>query len=274
MWLRKEINSICVKEFRLRHQLDILQGNPYISFNIDQLVTLVIEYSSEKPGHWQDLASRCNLFWYNIVGYLKLFPGIYAILDQKKFLTFEIVSLKKEIAFNILKSRIKSIRNFVEIARTISYRAQLKEEFANKSIANRDLFNTLSSLSNSSDPPGDRLLALGNRIVFIKEWLSKLVLKNQHSLQSTQKFCPVPIFPEIPHSIAIGFRSPKKQNKTSAPNFETTRIVSNTKPFVRFSIAHNKSRRLSDILGNDDSSSSSSDSIWSAPFKRSKRSTT
>jgi len=273
MWLRKEIQSICIKEFKLRHQLDILQGNPYISFNVDQLVTLVIEYSSENPCHWQDLASRCNFFWYNIAGYLKSFPGIYEILDQKKFLTFEIVNLRKEIVLNILKSRIKSIRNFVEVARTISYRAQLKEEFA-KTIANKDLFNTLSFLSNSSDPPGDRLLALGNRIIFIKEWLSKLVLKHQHSLQSIQKFCPLPIFPEIPHSITTGFRSPEKQTIQRAPNFQATRIVSNTKPFVRFSIAHNRSRRLSDILGNDDSSQSSSDSIWSAPFKKKlKRST-
>ena len=272
MWLRKEIQSICIKEFKLRHQLDILQGNSYISFNVDHLVTLVIEYSSEKPGHWQDIASRCNFFWYNIVGYLKLFPDIYAILDQKKFLIFDIVSLRKDIVLKILKSRIKSIKNFVEIARTISYRAQLKEEFA-KIIVNRDLVNTFSFLSNSSDPAGDRLLALGNRIVFIKEWLCKLVLKNQHSLQSTQKFRPLPIFPEIPHSVATGFRSPNKQNNHSDPDFKATRIVSNTKPFVRFSIAHNRSRRLSDILDDDDSSHSSSDSIWSAPFKKLKRST-
>ena len=272
MWLRKEINSICLKEFKLRHHLDILQGNSYISFNVDQLVTLVTEYSSEKPGHWQDIASRCNFFWYNILGYFKLFPGIYVILDQKKFLTFDIVILRKETVFNILKARIKSVRNFVEIARTISYRAQLKAEFA-KSIANRDLFNTLSSLSNSSDPPGDKLLALGNRIVFIKEWLNKLVLKHQHSLKSIQKFHPLPIFPEIPHSIAIGLRSPRKQDIRSDPDLKATRIVSNTKPFVRFSIANNRSKRLSDILDDEDSSHSSSDSIWSAPFKKLKRST-
>jgi len=271
MWLRKEINSICLKEFNIRHQLDILQGNSYISFNVDQLVTLVIEYSSEKQGHWQDLASRCNFFWYNILGYFKLFPGIYAILDQKKFLTFDIVILKKETAYNILKSRIKSVHNFVEIARTISYRAQLKAEFA-KTIENRVLFNTLSYLSNSSDPPGDKLLALGNRIAFIKEWLNKLVLKHQHSLQSIQKFRPLPIFPEIPHSIAIGLRSPRKQVTQSATDPKATRIVSNTKPFVRFSIANNRPKRLSEILDDEDSSHSSSDSIWSAPFKKLKRS--
>jgi len=272
MWLRKEIQSICIKEFKLRHHLDLLQGNSYISFNVDQLVTLVIEYSSETPSHWQDLASRCNFFWYNILGYFKLFPCIYAILDQKRFLIFDLVILRKDTVFNILKSRIKSVRNFVEIAKTISYRAQLKAEFA-KTAENRDLFNTLSSLSNSSDPPGNNLLALGNRITFIKEWLNKLVLKHQHSCQSIRNFRPLPIFPEIPHSIAIGFRSPKKHDIQSDPDLKETRIVSNTKPFVRFSIANNRSRRLSDILDDGDSSHSSSDSIWSAPFKKSKRST-
>jgi len=273
MWLRKDIHSICLREFKLRHQLDLLQGNSYISFNIDQLVSLVVEHLSENSGHWQSLASHCNFSWYNIVGYLKQFPSIYKILDQKKFLTFDTVILKKENLLDILRSRIKSIKNLVEIAKTISYRAQLKEVFAN-SASNRELYNTFNLLCSTSDPGGDKLLALGNRIVFIKDWTTKLVLKHQHTIQNTRRYQPVPIFPELHHPEKSKYLSPGKEEKPGTlVDFHPIRVVSTTKPFVKFSTLNTRSRRLSDILENDDTSQSSSDSIWSAPFKKLKRST-
>jgi len=271
MWLRKDMYSICIKEFKLRHQLDILQGNSYISFNTDQLVTLVVERLSGNPSHWQNIASRCNFFWYNIVGYLKQFSCVYEILDQKKFLTFDTIVLKKGNLLDILQSRIKSIKNLVEIAKTISYRAHLKEVFA-KSALNRDLFNTLTSLCSSSDLPGDKLLALGNRIVFIKDWTTKLVLKHQHTIQSIPKYQPIPIFPEHCRQERKHYRSPDRVDTEFPADCKPTRIVSVTKPFVRFSTLNSRSRRLSDILEDDDTSQSSSDSIWSAPFKKVKRS--
>jgi len=271
MWLRKEIHSICLKEFKIRHQLDLIQGNSYISFNIEQLVALVVENQGESKGHWQNLASRCNFFWYNIIGYLKQFHDIHQILDQKKFLTFDTVVIRKETLANILHSRIKSIRNLVEIAKTISYRAQLKAAFA-QSFLNRDLFNTLTLLSNKSDPAGEKLLALSNRIVFIEDWTTKLILKNKHLIEGTQKYQPLPIFPQFHCPKAPKYHSPDKDRTDLVHDRDKTRVVSITKPFVKFSTLHNRPRRLSDLLDNDDSSQSSSDSIWSAPFKKLKRS--
>jgi len=270
MWLQKELRSICLKEFRLRHQLDIIQESPYIAFNLDQLISLGIEYSSCDQSHWQYLAERCNLFWYNIVGYLNLFPHIFKILNQKDYFIFNPAGIRKETFIGILRERIHFSRTFVEIAKTIAYRAHLKEVFA-KSVKNKDLFDTLSAQCNYSDSAGDKLLALGNRILFIRDWTAKLVIKHKNTIIGIHKSPPSYILPDAPQ-FADHHSPSKDQIIADTKESSKRRIVSIVKPFIKFSSKRPriKNRRLSDILDDDSDSSISTDSIWLAPFANTK----
>jgi len=267
MWLRKEIQSICLKEFQIRHQLDLIQESPYIAFNIDKLIALGVEYSGSDQTHWQHSAARCNFFWFNIVGYLKLFPRILEVLREQDFCSFEAIVIRKETSVHILRERIQFGRTFVEIARTIAYRAHLKAVFA-KSNCNINLFNTLSRLSNNSDPAGEKLIALSNRILFIKDWIAKIIAKHQDTIESIHKPTVLPIFPDTLQS--IGIQSPPKEQIIPVNKTQKRRIVSIVKPFIKFSSKRtsSKSRRLSDILDDDSDSSSSNSSLWSPPFPK------
>jgi len=270
MWLHQEISSICIKEFKLRHQLDIIQDSAYVYFNLNKLIGIAVESSKETGVRWEYLASQCNFFWYNIIGYLKLFPLVAKSLDQKNFLTFETTILRKDNYLEILRSRIKSCRHLLEICRTISYRAQLKTVIA-RIPSNQDLFSYLSFLCATSDPPGDKLLAIDNRIAFIQDWTVKLICKHKNTLQLPQ--IPRTLHPLVPETLESTKLSQSTSNSTtSIPTpFQNRRVVSIVKPFVKFTREKTCPRRLSDLLDiESDSSCSSSESIWSAPFKKHK----
>jgi len=265
MWLRKEIQQICIKDFELRQQLDILQDNAYIQFNLRNLVSLHLPSDSAAEGRWSYVAPRCNSYWYNIVGYIKFcFPTIYDILDQKEFLRFAPIVLRKENFSTILHERIISIKSFIEISRSITYFGQLREPHS-RSLINRELTHILSEQCKYSDPPGSKLIHFGNRIQFIRSWLEKLVLKNQ-SNYTVSCWKPVPIFPKISQRNYSG-NSPTTKNSPSSG--EVIPVVSASKPSYHFSKIQLKTVRLSDIFqGNDSDSTSSSDSVWEPPFKK------
>jgi len=267
MWLRKEIQQICIKDFELRQQLDILQDNAYIQFNLRNLISLHLPSDSTAEGRWGYVAPRCNSYWHNIVGYIKYcFPKIYEILDQKEFLRFAPIVLRKDNLSIILQERILSIKSFLEISRSITYLGPLREPHSRSSI-NKDLFCILSDKCKYTDPPGSKLIHLGNRIQFIRSWMEKLVLKHQ-SNYTISCWEPVPIFPK-PERRNSSITSPTVINSLRG---EAVPVVSTSKPSYHFSKIQLKTVRLSDIFqGNDSDSTSSSDSVWEPPFKKQDR---
>ena len=267
MWLRKETQQICIKEFELRQQLDIIQDNAYIQFNLRNLVLLSLPSDTATEGRWSYVAPRCNSYWYNIVGYIKsCFPKIYDILDQKKFLHFAPIVLRKDNSSIILQERILSIKSFIEICRSVTYFGTLREPQA-RSLVNQELFHIFSEKCKYTDPPGSNLIHLGNRIQFIRSWMEKLVLKNQ-SNYTISCWEPVPIFPKI-ESRNSSTTSPTIEDNSSG---EVIPVVSASKPSYHFSKIQLKTVRLSDIFQeNDSDSTSSSDSVWEPPFKKQDR---
>jgi len=266
MWLKKEINQLCLKEFGLRHQLDIIQDNEYILFNLRQQVSLSLLPEDSVEGGWQQVSHKSNSYWFNFVGFLKKFPDIYNILDQSDFANFAPIVLTKFNLKSILGLRIEACKSFLEISRTVVYRGFLRESFA-RIEKNKLLFDILHSRSILSDPPGRNLLQLDNRITFIRTWFEKLVIRNQANY-SFNIWYPVPISPgkSLPRFVSHPIiKTPNKQRTGSY-------TVSDSKPKINFVKIRKKPIRLSEIvLSQDSNSTSSSDSIWESPFKKIKR---
>jgi len=268
MWLKKEINQLCIKEFGLRHQLDIIQDNAYISFNLRRLVSLQLLSEESVEGGWQQVSQKSNSYWFNFVEFLKKFPDTYNILVQNDFVDFAPIVLTELNFKSIIQIRIDSCKRLLEIFRTIAYKGFLRESFA-RIRENRLIFGTFRSRSIISDPPGNILLRLDNRISFIRSWFDKLVARNQANYPSNIWF-PVPISPKVTLSKTALHSIPKTPNH--GRNLIPT--VSDSKSNINFVRIKKRPIRLSEIvLSQDSSSTSSSDSIWDSPFtKRTKRS--
>jgi len=267
MWLQKEIQQICIKEFGIRHQLDLLQNNAYINIHIQQLVILSYASKDSPEGNWQHVIPRCNTFWFNIVSYISLFPDIYHILDQIEFLIFKPVVLHKGNFSGILAQRIQSCKSFIDICRSISCRGSINE-LISRHDKNKKLFLLLSERSSYTDPEGKKLIPLNNRIRFIRNWVEKIVLLNQHTLQYHPS-TPLPLPPVVSKSIAIKQKifPPESPNKNSFDAFPIP-FISATKADFHFSRLRKRPKRLSDIYNNidSDSSNSSTGSLWDPPF--------
>jgi len=267
MWLRKELQEICIREFGIRHQLDLLQNNAYVNLHIQKLTLLSFAPKGSPEGNWQYVAPRCNTLWFNLVGYLKLFPDIYCILDQKDFLIFKPTVLHRGNFNNILTQRIQSCKDFIDICRIISCRGTITE-LISRSEKNKILFYHLSEQSRYTDPEGKKLIPLNNRIRFIRNWVEKVVLLNQHTLKILIPV-PLPIFPQIDTITSkLKHVSPDNPKKATYDAFPIP-LISATKTDFQFSRLRKRPKRLSDICTNSDSDScSSSDSLWHQPFAK------
>jgi len=269
MWLSKEIHTICIKEFGLRrHQLDIIQENAYIKFNLQKLTLIQFESDNSEELQWQHAFFCCNTLWFNIVGYLKFFPNLYSTLTQKNIFSFTPIVFRKDNFFVILNQRIVFCRQLLEVCRTVVYNGRLCHHIA-KTCELKDLFLDLSEKCILTDPAGSRLIPLDNRVLFIRNWLEKLVLKHQASYNILPRRT-LPIFPDTltsSASIPSSFASANSNKFARIP----VPIVSVTTPNLLFSRIKKRPTRLSEIHfeGGSDSCSSSS-SIWAPPFKQSK----
>jgi len=270
MWLRKDISTICLKEFGVRHQLDLLQENAYIRYNLQKLVSIQIDSEDSKEIQWQHSFLCCNTFWFNIVAYIKNFPHIYSILYQKDIISFTPTNLRKDNFFDTLSQRITFCKQFTEICRTVVFNGRLRNHIS-KSFKLKSLFLELSERCILSDPAGSRLIPLDNRIHFLRSWLEKLVLRNQANYTILPRET-ISIFPDTPpssNSNTPALAPVKAHTFVQIP----VPIVSITKPNLLFSRIRKKPSRLSELLSEGDSDScSSSSSIWAPPFKRTKAS--
>jgi len=266
MWLQKELQQICIKEFALRQKLDLIQDNAYIDYNLRQLVLLSIAPEHSTEGKWHYIAPRCNSYWYNITGYLKrFFSDVYDIVEKTGFLKVESVVLRKDNFIKLLGDRILSCKSFLEICRSITYSGQLREPLA-RSTTNKDLFLLLQEKCKYSDPPGNKLIPLGNRVHFIRSWIEKLVIKNQTNY-TISCWKPIPIFPLKEEHITL-----RRDLSESLKKRKGIPVVSASKPEFHFSKIQAKTVRLSELFNSDDSdSTSSSDSVWQSPFQKKDR---
>jgi len=268
MWLCEQLKQICFKEFTLRHLLDILQDDAYINHNLQKLISLNIGSEANTIESWQQVAARCDSYWSNIVGYVKTFQKVFDILVRTNFFSFEPVELHAKNLSSVLQERIRFCREFIEISRTITYHSSLKIHFARIERCN-GLFHLLNLQCTLSDPPGNKLIPLGNRVRFIRQWIEKLVIQNQHSLDlSLQEYSSD--YPKIVRENPVLPAAKSLETEILTPKHKAiaTRTVSVTKSNLRFYKIKRKPKRLSDILNSQDSdtSSSSTDSLWNSPF--------
>jgi len=278
MWLRKELQTICLKEFTIRHQLDLLQDNAYIDFNVRHLSALLFDQDS-KIQNWSHTAALCDKYWLNFVGYLQLFPDVHAILIQKEFISVHPPHIREDNCLSVLKHRIRTCDTFLEICRSIAYQGLLRDHVA-RSSDSRELFHILSERSRYTDPAGHRLLALNNRINFIRKWLDKLIYRHQALFLSTpikRDSNKQPNHKE-PYNHSEEFKAVSlhkiakiEESPTGTTRFSNSK-ASNFKQTLRFVKFKRKPSRLSEIIYSQDTDSvSSGDSLLDQPpFKRSK----
>jgi len=277
MWLKRDLEKICLKEFTVRHQLDILQDNAYLRYNLHQLKILQTETSRSPTLAWEcSKTARCNTFWFNILGFLRLFPRVTSILCDSQFINFDSIVLRKDNFSRILRERVKQITYFLEICRTVAYRGHLKEPFASLSEVTF-LFSTFNSLSNRTDPEGNKLTHIGNRVNFIREWTEKLI--TAHTLRPTYSHAIEELkrqqnTPEKPIQDRLAVVSDKKE--VAKPLATKYRVTKQHKRHIKFAKASSLIRRhpirFSEIdTGFESSSASSEDSIWLAPFGKTQR---
>jgi len=280
MWLRKELQTICLKEFTIRHQLDLLQDNAYIRFNVLHLTELEFEADTEHK-EWDTISAYCDWYWSNFVEYLKFFPEIYSFLVQKEFLS-ESHTLVQRYNFRlVLKHRVKTCATFLEICRSIAYRGIIRDSIA-KCSNYKQIFCILSERSRYTDPPGFKLLALDNRISFIRGWLTKLVYNQQkHLSPSVLQLGALDVKSVQNRKIECEDNTISSESSQGVHLDTFTKVespvvlrslipkVSELKKDLRFVRFKRKPYRLSEILQSQDSdSTSSSDSLWQSPFKR------
>jgi len=172
MWLRNHIQQVCIKEFALQHLHDILQVDAYIGINLQRLVSLNITSENSIVEDWLHVSSQCDFSWHSIVEYVKIFQKVFDILVQTEFFDFELVVFHIDNFNKVLQSRINFCKVFIEISRTIAYKGPLKIHFARVKKYN-NIFQLLNSQCNISDPPGSKLIPLGNRVCFIRRWIEK-----------------------------------------------------------------------------------------------------
>jgi len=283
MWLRQELQTICLKEFTIRHQLDILQDNAYINFNVRHLSTLLFDHDT-KTRKWPCISKYCNRYWLNFVSYLRSFPEIYSILVQKDFIPEDPLVIRETNFLSVLKLRIKTCNTFLEICKSITYQGRLRESIARHPDL-RELFYILSEKSRLTDPPGHRLLALNNRILFIRRWLVKLIHKHQSYYSLEPIAAPTTEFSILKKKINTDrapsrlYLSTKTADCDKITKIEDSPVATRTlfpkgsdsNQHLRFIKFKRKPYRLSEIIQSQDSdSTSSADSIWQSPFKRHK----
>jgi len=270
MWLEKDIKQICLKEFQLRHQLDIIQDNPYISYNIQQIRHISFELPIVHRDDWPTYLRRSNFYLSNIIEYFKLFQPFFGILRQGKVIKLFPIVLRGDNITRTIQERLQSFSTLLEVCRTIAYRGSLQNPLRlHQSFL--DLFHSLQGASVVTDPPGERLLALGNRRDFIKLFLEKLIWKHTESAHSFTSILS-PLSETGNHTPSSSSdKDHTVSSDTITNSIATTALDTRLRPRCSVSTSkQRKIRRLSELLrsqSDSDSSCDSSASIWKKPFE-------
>jgi len=301
MWLKKELCKIKTDNLTVRQQIDYIQDNAYLRRNISVIVGIKVSLSKLNSTSTVDKAiqQRFNweleAVWANIIAYIKtFFPSVWLILQRNNLLPKAQVTSTNLLDIITIDSRIQFYRYFTEICKSITYGGVIRFPFDQ----NSTVINTHHDLLHScrtTDISGRLFVTNQNRILFLQDWLEKLVASS--SLDSYLISCQPTKSPEIvikrePRTISAIKSSQAQvfptQEKENSPikkfSILDTSLSSCNSDFTSFSSYFNQQQssssdrfnRIIKFEDSDDSNSgnlsdSSENSIWKPVFQSRKR---
>jgi len=235
------------------------------------------------------LQQESDIVWNNIYLYIETyFPLVWS--ETKKLNFFPIIPTfsGKELNPKEQDTKIQSFQYFIEACRTLVYGGILRLPFSQDNLLSK-LFQKLLLACQLSDIQGRASIAGQRRVIFLQQWIQKLVLRNSlpvfinstlntGSPQRSIKAIPIPITaPRAYIAKKIHIQSVPSSN-LKPENLEGS-ISSDTTTFSSYLHRHDKNS--SSFIGlklkfeKDDSEDSystihSEDSIWKPAFKKRK----
>ena len=182
MWLKEELQKIQTDSLSIRQQLEIIQDNEFILCNLRHLSSIgILLRTSIKETRSSDVQSltwlkESNLAWTNIFSFLEnLFPFVWKAIGESNI--FRKSFSDKIFPLNIenINLRIQSCKKVIEISRSLVYGGSLRYPFS-QDIYAQVLHKILLQACQTSDIPGEKVTAGQNRILFLQNWLEKLII--------------------------------------------------------------------------------------------------
>jgi len=210
MWLKKELLTIQVQNLSTRQQLDLLQDNAYIRCNLNSIIYTGItlnrvvkkEITSEKftPRYAQEV----NIAWNNICSYIHFaFPIVWTAICDCDILPQVTNKTKFLLALSSINLGIQSFKKVQEVFKTLVYGGSLRPIYSQNSHI-QTLYTKLLHSCQTTDIAGKNNIAGQNRIIFLQNWIEKLVLSSSlHSffLANTTFASPINIIKKEPVQI-------------------------------------------------------------------------
>jgi len=198
MWLQEELLKLQVNNLSIRQQLDLLQDNAYVRCNLDHLINTstvsslgLKKESSIKENFSSKYAKDVNITWNNILSYLCLaFPVVWKAIRDSKILPGNTTNLNFFLRLQDTNLGIQSWKKILEVFKTLVYGGSLRPHFSQNY---QQLYSKLLQNCQSSDISGKDNISGQYRIIFLQNWIEKLV--NSSSLQSflnTKKYFSPP----------------------------------------------------------------------------------
>ena len=293
MWLQEEILKLQVNNLSIRQQLDLLQDNAYVRSNLNNIIKLStasgldIKEAASHKGEPSSSVKKGNIAWKNILSYFRLaFPVVWRAIRDSRILPENTTNFNFLIQFQYIKVGVQSCKKILEVFKTLVYGGSLRPHFSqNRCI--QQLYSSLLHNCQSSDISGKDSVSGQYRIIFLQNWIEKLVntsplpsffinntsfsspenhLRKKSALVSDTKYI-VSKFPDSKlHS------TPNKGGTASTSSSQTI----NTSFSSYINKHHNQSSKFvgikikfdSDNSSDSDTSETSNISTWKPPFKK------
>jgi len=295
MWLQEELLKLQVNNLSIRQQLDLLQDNAYVRHNLNSIVnsstasSLANKDASTIKGEVSSYAKKGNFAWKNILSYLRLaFPEVWKVICDSKIIPENTINFSVFIQLQDIKAGVQSCKKVLEVFKTLVYGGSLRPHFSqNRCI--QQLYTSLLFVCQSSDISGKDSISGQYRILFLQNWIEKLVntslfpsfspnntsfsspkthLDKKSALVSDTKYIvsKIPGFKPCSNS-NIGEILSTSSSQTANTSFSSyiNKHHTQSSKFVGIKIKFN-----SDNSSTSDTSEASDCSIWESPFKKRK----
>jgi len=295
MWLQEELLKLQVNNLSIRQQLDLLQENAYVRCNLNSIVNLSAESSlaskdeSSLKGEPSSYAKKGNIAWKNILSYFRLaFPVVWGAICDSRILPENTTNFNFSIRFQDIKVGVQSCKKVLEVFRTLVYGGSLRPHFS-KYHRIQQLYSSLLLICQSSDISGKDSISGQYRIIFLQNWIEKLV--NTSSLPSffisnTSFSSPENCFGKKAAFVSDtkyivskipGSKPHATSNKDEIASTSSSQTV-NTSFSSYINKNHTQSSKFvgikikfdSDSSSDSDTSETSDSSTWTSPFKKRK----
>jgi len=237
MWLKKDLLALQVNNLSIRQHLDLIQDNAYIRCNLSSIVrtrntfNLVTKDKIIENGISLKYEQDSNIAWDNICTYLRLsFPQVWSSICESDILPINKVSSTITSQLRNIDDKINSCRNFLEVFRSLVYGSPLRLPFS-QDISLQSLYSNLLILCQKSDILGFGNLAGQKRVIFLQNWIEKLVLSSS---------LPSYFAATLPNSSPVNFIKKEPARVTEKKYIVTKR------PVLKSSLVHFKNKNFCD----------------------------